>query len=85
VPIPYIVRGKIGKSAGNPARVGRFTYIAQTGVRFYIWDGAHKATPFDLVAEGPCCGQACYGPRFNAPDPDTINAAEASLQPVTIW
>jgi hypothetical protein len=76
--MPYVVRGKIGAVRGNEARVGQFTYLAETGDCFYIWNGAHKASHFASVDAGLEAASQCNGSWFNAPDPATIGVVESA-------
>ncbi len=72
----YVVRGKIGVNRTNSARVSRATYLAGTGDRFYIWDGAHKAAHFESAEAGLAAAAQCHGPWFNMPDATTIESLE---------
>ena len=76
--MPYLIRGKIGVNRPNSPRVGHFTYLTQTGDRFYIWDGAHKAAHFVSPEAGFIAASRCNGPWFNVPDPATIESIEWS-------
>ena len=81
--MPYIVRGKIAANRTNAARVGRLTYLAETGDHFYVWDGAHKAALFASQQAGLLAVSHCNGPWFNVPDPATIESIETDCQPTT--
>jgi len=76
----YMVRGKIGTNCGNEVRVGQFTYLAETGDHFYIWNGIHKAARFESVKAGLDAAGRCNGPWFNVPDPATIESVECPLE-----
>jgi hypothetical protein len=72
--MPYVIRGKIGAARGLSARTGIFTYLAETGDHFYIWDGLHKVAHFATADAGLQAVKLCNGPWFNTPDPASVEA-----------
>jgi hypothetical protein len=72
--MPYVIRGRIGADRGVSARTGIFTYLAETGDHFYIWDGLHKVAHFATARAGLEAAALCNGPWFNTPDPASVEA-----------
>ena len=83
--MPFTARGRIGAKPGSPARTARYTYIAETGDRFFIWDGPHRAALFDTPEQALGAAASCNGPWFNMPDAQTVEAVEADTPIHTGW
>jgi hypothetical protein len=70
--MPYVIRSRIAANRGNVVRAGIYTYLAETGDHFYIWDGVHKAAHFKTAESGLEAADQCNAPWSNLPDPATV-------------